>query len=310
MPCKPSCPRAWPPNGAVLEHVARLGLAMLLFVGSGCAWWRPDPYGDTARCHLPADMPELEVVRRVNARSARIRSLKAPNCNVVYRGPEGTHSLNGVMAAEAPRNFSLEVSFVGPEVCLGSNDQQFWFWAKRSDHQKILMARHEDLAIAQRQFPIPFQPDWIMEALGVVPIDETNARIEEVPPDKAVKGRRVWVVTECVSPQGEPVKKVVLVDACHGIPLKHELIDTNGRRIATASLENWREDKLTKEPVPGKIVLDWPAERMSITITLNNVMLNPSFTPQTFTMPELKNYPVVDLGRVAQADGVQPHHGP
>ena len=54
------------------------------------------------------------------------------------------------------------------EVQLSSNDQEFWYWIKQSKPPYLFHCSYQDLAEGKvRQMPFPFQPDWLMEALGM-----------------------------------------------------------------------------------------------------------------------------------------------
>ncbi len=79
---------------------------------------------------------------------------------------------------------------------------------------------------------IPFQPDWLIEALGVVPIDPKQ--VTRMEPGET--HQTVNLISELLSPSGQPVQKVIRVDLRHGVVLGHYLYDANRRLIAKADL--------------------------------------------------------------------------
>jgi hypothetical protein len=205
-------------------------------------------------------------------------------------------SVSALLAVEAPRNFRLMASSVaGPEVDLGSNADQFWFWAKRVEksQQYVFTARHDRLVQAQQRFRIPFQPDWLIEVLGVIPLDESELVYEPGPPGS----HRANLISQRVSPQGEPVKKVTVVDTCHGLILEHALYNAQGNLIARACLLGHYNDPVSRAVLPSVIDLEWPPAQLGLTLSLGPMEVNPSLPPQTWALPSIPDYPVVDLGR-------------
>jgi hypothetical protein len=246
-------------------------------------------------------LSQQDLVRHLNANIARVNSWRCTSAKITSRERGLTPmSLSAVISVEGDRNFRLTANnpLGGREVDLGSNSERFWFWSPRSETKHVYTARHDQLAQAQEYFPIPFQPDWLMEVLGVIPIDETEVTLE--PPEP---GARVGtLVANRVSPQGEPVKKLTVVDLCHGLVLEHWLLDQRGRLIAKATLRDHRPDPATGVVLPRQIDLDWPQARLGLALTFGPLEVNPTrLPPQTWTMPVVPDYPPLDLAELAEA---------
>ena len=98
-------------------------------------------------------------------------------------------------------------------------------------------ARHDDMQHSEmlRQ-AIPFQPDWLIEALGVVPIDPKQ--VTRMEPGE--NHQTVNLISELLSPSGQPVQKVVRVDQRPRRRPGPLLYDANQRLIAKADLGNFR----------------------------------------------------------------------
>jgi hypothetical protein len=292
-----------------MANQTRIVLVLLASLLSGCAlthrppatrWFsNRNPYGPRARCVLPPQPSQQDLVRHLNANIARVNSWRCTSAKITSRERGLTPmSLHAVVTVEGNRNFRLTANnpIGGREVDLGSNSERFWFWSPRSETKHVYTARHDQLGQAQEYFPFPFQPDWLMEVLGVIPFDETEVTLE--PPEPGA--RVATLVAHRISPQGEPVRKLTIVDSCHGLVLEHWLLDQRGRLIAKAMLRDHWPDAATGVVLPRQIDLDWPQARLGLAITLGPLEINPArIPPQTWTMPVIPDYPPLDLAELA-----------
>ena len=199
-------------------------------------------------------------------------------------------SLNANMAVEAPNRFRLQASILGRESAdFGSNDERFWFWIKDSPEPYVMTARHDQMAVAQRRLPIPFDPEWVMEAMGVIPFIPDAY---EMQPISELQTRFVRVQ---VTPSGASVRKEIDFNLCTGQITAHSLYNANGELIARASMSKYITDSLGVS-IPYTISLDWPQEGMKMKLSLLDVSLNPNYIPEgIWVLPE-NLAPVVDIG--------------
>jgi hypothetical protein len=153
------------------------------------------------------------------------------------------------MAFERPHNFRFVVqSGMGKkEADIGSNDDQFWFWANDKNDQDVYVCRYDSAANPVGRVEIPFQPDWIVEALGVREIPEEEARTIKV-----TNGPRANTLTWTHSRKTlrrEDVKKVTIVDRTTGQILEHQFFLPGMKTpIATASPTEMKTVALTGDP--------------------------------------------------------------
>lgn len=299
---------------AVLNRRTFLGAAACLSLGglSGCSWSRsvfhPTTFVEDSTPDARGSEPTVpNIVNILNERTTLVRGWRATQSKITHQGPDGrSNTIEAMIHVEAPRNFSLVGrSLRGSEVELGSNDERFWFWVRDNEPDVILTARHEDLAIAQKRFPLPFQPEWLVEVLGVVPIDEGSVRVEDAPSSPTGQPR-IFVVSDRVNAQGQPVTKAMLVDTSHALVLQHELISAARVPIARAELHHYTPEPKTKVPLPGLIKLDWPAAKTKLDIKVGSMDINPAFPPKTWVLPERPNCPLVDLGDPNGPDNIGP----
>lgn len=288
----------------------------------GCAmcrsWGTVDAYGPQAPCHLSAETPLPALVQHLNQNTSRLSAWRATGGQIQIHAPGALPiPAKAMIAVEAPRNFRIIVSGpVGNEADFGSNADQFWFWLKRNEPRRVFMARHDQIGRALRRFPIPIQPEWLMEVLGVVPIDEGDITLElpppgvmqpppvgplrrlfgQRPPPAPIVERRALLVSQRFSPQGEPLRKVIVVDLCHGTVLEHSLYDGTGQLIARAVLSGHYTEATSGAVLANHLSLEWPRERTTISLTLNQVQVNPQLPAQLWTLPTIPDSPVLDLG--------------
>jgi hypothetical protein len=266
---------------------------MTSWVGSR---FQRDPLG---ACRLTPDASLAQFVAHLNQNIAQLQAWRSTDVVITARGQLGVPvvRMSAVIAVQSPRNFRLRVSSVGgDEADLGSNEERFWFWIRRNDPPFVFTSRHDQMQVAQQRMPIPFQPDWLMEALGVIPLDETQWTMHRDSP----QSRTVWLASERKSPDGRPVRQMILIDTCHGVVLQHSLYDLGGQLIAKATLGNHRYVG-NGVVVPHRIDLDWPQAGLALSMHLGTVEVNPVGLPeQMWQLPSIPGAPRYDL------DAVQP----
>ena len=214
-------------------------------------------------------------------------------------------TLNATIAVERDKNFRLMAnSLMGPEADIGSNQERFWFWMRRNKPPYVFTAQHEDLNAIGRRLPIPFHPEWIMEALGVVPLDPKSILVQQ----PGTEPNTVLLVSQEVSPSGHTVRRELVVDTHLGVILAHRLYDATGQRLAEAKLSRHR-----REPsgivMPHVIDLDWPQHQMAMTLELSEIEVNPSnLAEHTWQLPEIPGSRRFDMGRrIEHVEMPMPH---
>lgn len=243
--------------------------------------WADDPQVEEVVDHLNRNVNKLEAWR---ANSVRIRANNMP--------------LSGTLAVERGRHLRLVVnSIAGNEVDMGSNDDLFWIWAKRMPPPEYVYCRHEHTEVVRQAMGIPFEPEWLMQALGVAPLQSAGMKLEIEPTLHQAR-----LVQQVTSAHGQPLRKVILVDLPRGVILEHSVYDYNGKPIAIARLDDHLLDKASGVVLPRRVKLDWPQSDMSLVMNLGQIEVNPKGIPsQIWDMPKMHGYQVVDLGTTVLA---------
>lgn len=205
----------------------------------------------------------------------------------------------GEIIAEAPRNFRLRVRNPiggGDELDVGSNPQEFWLWQKAMNPPYLLTSRHEDMPIALQHFRIPFQPDWIMQVMGVIPIDGAEYELHHLPEQGSVE-----LAANGQTPDGKAVRRVIKVSSRTGFVTEHALWGSDGRLIASAQLDGHRQDKATGAVMPGVIRINWPEHDLDLKMTLGQVEVNPPHLPDmVWQVPQKNGFKRLDMGDFAR----------
>ncbi|NUQ60942.1 MAG: hypothetical protein HUU20_00530 [Pirellulales bacterium] len=258
--------------------------------GAGCRSTSPFHASGAAPALPPT--PTLEqILQTVNANSAQIQSLSTNDATLA--GPEFP-TLRASLAFERPRRFRLraETALTGPELDLGSNDELFWFWVRRSHPPVVYYCRHEQFATSPARSVLPVQPEWLIEALGIGVLDPNLPHQGPIP---AADGR-FEIRTLRQTAEGQTTK-VSLVDGMRGLVVEQHLYDAQGRLLASSIISQHRRDPLTGVYVPQTIDIRSPSAQFSMRLDLGKAVVNrlEGDPALLWAMPTYGGYQAVDL---------------
>jgi hypothetical protein len=295
-----------------MRHLARVLTVGVLLPLAGCNTTRWNLFNrpNNPPPPPPGKVPTAAALEDwLNKSAARVETVR---CDSLYiRCSQGIKSvgLRGKMICQSPRYFRMSASFLGKqEIDMGSNSQEFWYWIARGDPYQIHCS-HKALAEGKvRQMPFPFQPDWIMEALGMAKYQPANRTV--------VDKKDTWELVEKTrSPQGRLVRKVTVFRASQapaGMPqvLAHRLIDdATGKEIISATIE--RVQVQGAAVVPKTVVLWWPQGKIKLKLTLDDITVNRKIArpDQLFVRRPLENIRSYDLAQGRVDDGIRQVEG-
>lgn len=256
---------------------------------SGCAGLqRLRPEASLPQALSPS--PSLEqVVQAVNANSSRIQSFSSNQA--ILSGPDFP-TLRAAVAFERPLRLRLRAGtgITGAELDLGSNDEVFWLWVRRQP--PMYYCRHDQFATSAAHDLVPIEPQWLVEALGIVDLDPGLPHQGPIP----LSGNRLQVNTIRDGPTG-PSTKITVVDARSAAVLEQYLYDAQGQLVAGAVAHQHRQDPLTGLIVPKMVEIRCPPTDLVMRIDLGNAQINrPLPNPgELWAMPRYDGWPVVDL---------------
>jgi hypothetical protein len=285
--------------------LAAFGLFSLMTL-TGCA----DNWGFLRKESKLADgnnMPSAEqLVTLLNNNAKNVHSLSCQDVELDVQQGMQAFGLTGKIACEQPRDFRMMANspVVGKgELDLGSNDREFWFWIGRNNPPYQFYCSYEDLRTKNVPLPFPVQPEWVMETLGMANYPINGQYKVELRRDT------IELIQDATSPQGQPVKKVVVFDR-HLISSKpiraYELRDRENKEVCSARILDVQ--RVGNATVPYKLVLSWPKDNSKLTLKLNKPTINqvsPEAARSLFTRTPLRGIQSYDLASQVRESSVQ-----
>jgi hypothetical protein len=213
--------------------------------------------------------------------------------------------LVGFMVCEKPRSFRLTGDVAGAQhVDIGSNGEQFWFWVKDGE-SPLYYCSYTDYERGVK-LPLPFQPEWVVQALGMAKYDPAKQYRVEVK-----KG--TFELIENTTVQGLEVKKITIFSAGQinddqPRVVGHLILDSkSGKTICQATIRRQRTatyktaEGEARVSYPSDVLLEWPSEQLRMELKIGKATVNKRITNQEasqyFTLPKWPGIKAVDLAR-------------
>ena len=297
-----------------------LAAAAALLPLVGCKWIE-DHVGKGGGAKGTDPLPKVQpdqLVTYLNERAGRLQTLDYGDMRLVA-SDHGVPlpALRGNLSAGQPRNFRMTGTggVVGANVDLGSNPDQFWVYFDAPTAKPLFVyASHSDFNDGKAKIPggIPFEPDWVMQALGMTTLPPNNQYTAGV--DQ--KARTYTLSWPAVTPGGVSVVKEVVFDGDPATGTKpqvkrHVIRDTKGKVICSAEIKQAKTVQLsTSDPRTGLplaiqhptlMVLKWEEQKFEMELELKTGVVNKPFTDEQtrrlFTRPNKANATPIDLAR-------------
>jgi len=266
--------------------------AGLASTGAGCQWIaRPPTQQWLGPAVLPPSATLEQVIAAVNRNSTQIQAFYTNQATL-----SGPHfpTLRASVAFQRPRSFRLrgDTAFTGPELDLGSNQELFWMWVRRSQPPALYYCRHDQFAHSAARQMIPIEPAWLIEALGIAEFDPA---LPHQGPYRTANGQ-LQVRTIRETPEGLTTK-ITVVDSQRALVLGQFIYDHQGRLRASAVASQHRRDPLSGLVVPRVVDVSCPAAQFTMRIDLGNVTVNqlPADAAVLFSLPSYEGWQLVDL---------------
>ena len=285
--------------------------AMLLLTGCPPPFSSSGPNPSNQGRYITETPSAAQLVNQLNATSQRIQALECRDVWIEAKQGRQDVSLPGSMMCRKNRDFRLTARMVGqPAVDIGSNDQEFWYWISKADPPYLYHCSYADLARGGIRLGFPFQPEWVMEALGIADRDP-NGTFEPVKTTRDT----FELVQKTTGPQGQPVRKITVFSRTQGmVVLGHRLEDAGGQEICTAQVLERRYDQTNQVIVPRQVRLMWPAQQLTLKLKLDDMQVNGTIDPdraqaafhrpQNITSYDLARGPDQPTGQVQRTGGV------
>jgi hypothetical protein len=291
--------------------------AAALLPVAGCTWLKEitdrNPTPPKGAEPLAKVQPE-QLVAYINERAARLRSLDYGD---ITMSPKDHNlplpALHGNLTAVQPRNFRMtgQGGAMGAKVDLGSNAEQFWVYFDAPATKPVFVfASHTDFDAGTARLPggIPFEPDWVMQALGMTTLPPGNAYTVS-PPDSHRTYTLSW---RTVTPSRTPVVKEIVFDGDPAVDpkpqVKKHVVRDAKNVICSAEIKQAKTvptggtDPRTNLPLtvqfPTVVVLRWEEQKFEMELQLKNGAINKTITNEgLFTRPTISGTKPIDLAR-------------
>lgn len=290
---------------------APLGLLVLLTLvaasGASCPLRRQD--ASEAAPALFTRLPTaVEAVQALNANADRVQQVQAEAATLSVAG---VPALRANLAIERPRRFRLRAELMGlsgPELDLGSNDDLFWMWVKRSRPQPALyFCRHDQFAYSPARHLLPIEPQWLIESLGLLRLEANQSLEGPFPRGAGTFELRV----RSPSPQGD-LTRILVIHESYGWILEQHLYDAGNRLVASVKAGKHRFYEAAAASLPRHLEIRVPQSDLAFQLDVSDYVVNRPFDDAgaLWTLPQLDGYPVVDLAGPAPPTAWQPPSGP
>jgi hypothetical protein len=279
-----------------MKVAPRLLLAMLAtLVSAGC---RTVGTGSIAHSRPPDLRPRQtfdldSFVAEHNENAGRIQSVRAKPAITATMGPPDrarSHRVDGRLALDRPRSFELQLYRLGTNYAdIGSNDEKFWFWVQNEKDRSVYYCNHDDLA--STTLGVTYQPEWIVEAMGLKRITADEAALIDISPGPqqgttalsfppSHSGSQDYRRVMIVSDQTRKVREFRVLSADGKTLLAHATIKKHADfpTMRTDAGESTRPDGPGETcTLPENVVLEWKREQLSLDVVLESVEVNRTF---------------------------------
>ena len=273
--------------------------------GSSCPWRRRELV-DPAPVVFQQPPSLADMIQAVNANTAPIRQLQAESATLTIHGV----SLRTNLAVERPQRLRLHAeltAFSGAELDLGSNDELFWMWVKRSPRPAVYYARHDQYLHSPARQLLPIEPRWLIDALGLLTLDPQGLHDG---PHRRSPGT-LELRTRYYTPQGEQVR-ITILDDTRGWILEQHIYDERNQLIASVRSSQHRYYAEDKVSLPHHLDVQVPTAGLAFELDVAKYSINRLLgeAAQLWSLPQLGDYPLVNLASPEAQAALQPFSPP
>lgn len=276
-----------------------IGLLCLLAFGSGCQTMR-GLRQPAAAAPIVFQQPPAgeELLFRLNQQALKVRQLQG---NVSLEMP-GTPRLTGTLLMERPDRLRLKAGVGGMSELgfdLGCNDDLFWVWNKSSlpgqPPAAIYYAYQRDLNQLQRMVDLPIDPQWIIDATGLVEFAPQDLHQGPFPDPSG----RLKVNTIRATPIGN-ITRVAYIDPRSALIQQQAIYDSQNRLMAYTNASNFEYFAEFDVSLPRRIelnVVDRNGQIVKVAINASQFRLNSFYgnPDQTWNMPTPEGVRMINL---------------
>jgi hypothetical protein len=275
-------------------------LAALFVPAAGCEWLRKTGLqkdnGTQTRGGSIENVSANNLVEYLNRQAGHLTTVRYNDLSIDVSMGKERHTLgDSTLICAKPRNFLLVggKKVTGDLIYIGSNEREFWMLTKRPLQEQYVYCSHADFQQGAGQLPIPFDPEWALQALGM-------ATYPAGLPYKVDTDQRAKVHTlswDSTTPQGTPVRREIVLDPTDSQYRpnirQHRILDANNKLIGLAEVKEVATLPVAGGAfvkVPTRVVLEWPQQQAKMELRLGRPQINERLSDEhmadMFTRPQ------------------------
>jgi hypothetical protein len=274
-------------------------LATVVCCSQGCLhlFNRDKPQASPVFGRRIEQLPSQDFVSYLNRQAGYLQSVRYNSVSMSAKVPgQWIPRLgNSMIVCSKPANFRMTAGAAvgGDQLDVGSNSQEMWMYVKQAETPFVYCSQ-SDFPKVQNTLPVKFEPNWVLQALGMaeydpnknytVTVDERTRRYILSYEDTTATGQQVLKQTEISADtmdNGEPQVR------------RHTILARDGKTVlAEARIRRVQEENLGKDPttglpaivqLPTDVLLEWPQEKVQMELRLGQITVNEQFTQQSFS---------------------------
>ena len=304
----PSSTSRWPDRSRRwIGRISRwLVLVMILTALPGCQIFHRFRDAGPTPTIFEQPLTQTQLLEHLKRQSESVRQIQAD----VRVSMDGVPSLRGTLAVERPNRVRLKAGLMGVNelgVDVGSNEEVFWFWARAAmpgQTNAIYYARHDQFRTSQMGRSIPLEPQWLVDALGLI----------DIGPGDSIQGPSIrrdgrWEFYWTRATVTGPAQRVLVVNPQQGTVVQQAFYDQAGQLVAYINSLRHEFDKEHGVFLPRRMELFVPqpsGSPMKLVVDASDYRINAMYGDgsRLWSMPNPGDVPLVNLSEIGteQAD--------
>lgn len=205
------------------------------------------------------------IIDEINNRNNNIKTFCCKKVSIITWEGKKKINLTGSLYYKKPNFFRMEIFWKSnKETDIGSNQEIFWYWAKREKNPALFWAKHEDFP--RSRLKTPFDPNFIKSSLGV----------DEIKYEKIYENESIIAINPQLNGIGQTIFLETIINNKNINGLK---ITRNNQLLAASEIKN---------RYPLEILYNWVEENRIVLIKFEDVLINTQINDSVFILPNYK----------------------
>lgn len=224
------------------------------------------------------DKSEISIISNKSPKSLSVNSLHIRYKQIMAVSLFGNIHLEG-------NKFRLTAnSILGKELDLGINNDELWYWSKRSKPRALYYSTVKNMD--KTMLKAALNPSWLIRAIGLSIDQNKNSKIIE-------KDSTTKILNVEMNHLGQNQIIETIIDSKTKKILANNLYDSDGKIIVKATIS--QHQMISDYVIPKKINIVWYEEGIQMEWTFNQVKVDQSINSSIWKKPDIR--PSINIGR-------------